>query len=139
MQDDYAGAVNRFEPIAQQYCSLVDSRSILDKRDFLVRVYRVLPDLIAKASRLPPVTFPNEETEEQDATIRKIRAETEIKQQEGGELYDALKEKLGDWDLYSMVGPVFARFGSKLAQKSLEGQRNHEPSPKLTGPRSAPL
>ena len=103
IQDDYAGAVNRFEPIAQQYCSLVDSRSALDKSEFLVRVYRVLPELIAEASRLPLVSFNDDENEEQDAIMSKIRAETEMKQQEWGELYDSLKEKLDDWNLYWMV------------------------------------
>jgi Domain of unknown function (DUF5063) len=103
IQDDYAGAVIRFGPFAQQYCSLVDSRSVLDKSEFLLRVYRMLPDLIAEASRLPLVSFPDEENEGQEAAIRKICIETEMKQQEWGELYEALREKLGDWDLYWMV------------------------------------
>ena len=84
IQDNYAGAVNRFGPVAQQYCSLVDSRSVLDKSEFLLRVYRMLPNLIVEASRLPLVSFPDEENEAQDATIRKIRIETELKQQEWG-------------------------------------------------------
>jgi hypothetical protein len=103
IQDDYAGAVNRFGRIAQQYCSLVDSRSALDKSEFLVRVYRMLPGLIAEASRLPRVSFSDEENEEPDATISKIRGETEMRQQEWRELYDSLREKLGDWDLYWMA------------------------------------
>ena len=103
IQDDYAGAVNRFWPTAQQYCALVDSRSAVEKSEFLVRAYRMLPGLIAEASRLPLVSFSDDENEEQGATIRKIRAETEMKQQEWGQLYDSLKEKLGDWDLYWMV------------------------------------
>ncbi len=103
IQDDYAGAVNCFGSIAQQYCSLVDSRSALDKSEFLVRVYRMLPELISEASRLPLVSFSDDENEERDATIRRIRAETEMKQQEWGQLYHFLKEKLGDWDVYWMV------------------------------------
>lgn len=103
IQDNYAGAVNRFGPIAQQYSSLVDSRSALDKSEFLVQVYRMLPELIGEASRLPLVRFGDDENEEQEATISKIRAETEMKQQEWGQLYDSLKEKLWDWDLYWMV------------------------------------
>jgi Domain of unknown function (DUF5063) len=47
--------------------------------------------------------FGDNESEEQEATISKIRAETKMKQQEWGQLYDSLKEKLGDWDLYWMV------------------------------------
>ena len=103
IQDNYARAVSRFGPIAQQYCSLVDSRSALDKSEFLLQVYRMLPELIAEASGLPPVSFGDDENEEQEASINKIHAETEMKQQEWGLLYDSLKEKLGDWDLYWMV------------------------------------
>lgn len=103
IQDNYAGAVNRFGPIAEQYCSLVDSQSALDKSEFLLQVYRMLPALIAEASRLPPVSFDDDENEEQEASIRQIRDETQMKQQEWGQLYDSLKEKLGDWNLYLMV------------------------------------
>jgi hypothetical protein len=103
IQDNYVGALNYFEPIAEQYCSLVDSQCTLDKSEFLLQVYRMLPELIAQASRLPLVSFDDEENEEQEATISKIRAETEMTQQEWGQLYESLKEKLGDWNLYWMV------------------------------------
>src|SRR5580704_546512 len=103
IQDDYAGAVNRFGAIAQQYCSLVDSRSALDKSQFLVRVYRMLPELIAESSRLPLVSFSDDENEEQDAAVSKIRAETKMTQQEWRQLYDSLREYFDDWDLYWMV------------------------------------
>ena len=103
IQDNYAGAVNHFGPIAEQYCSLVDSQSALDKSEFLLGIYRMLPELIAEASRLPLVSFHDDENEEQEATIRKIRAETEMKHQDWGQLYDSLKEKLGAWNLYWMV------------------------------------
>jgi hypothetical protein len=63
----------------------------------------MLPELIAEASRLPLVSFSDDENEEQDASISKIRAETKTKQQEWRQLYDSLREKLGDWDLYWMV------------------------------------
>jgi hypothetical protein len=63
----------------------------------------MLPELIAEASRLPLPSFGDHENEEQEASINKIHAETEMKQQEWGQLYDSLKEKLGDWDLYWMV------------------------------------
>lgn len=103
IQDNYAGAVNHFGPIAEQYCSLVGSQSALDKAEFPLQIYRMLPELIAEASRLPLVSFDDDENEEQEATIRKIRAETEMKQQEWEQLYDSLKGKLGDWNLYWMV------------------------------------
>ena len=103
IQDNYAVAVNHFGLIAERYCSLVDSQSALDKSEFLLQVYRLLPELIAEASRLPLVSFDDDENEEQEAPMRKIRAETKMKEQEWGQLYDFLKEKLGDWNLYWMV------------------------------------
>jgi len=103
IQDDYIGAINRFGLIAQQYCFFLDSRSALDKSEFVLGLYRMLPELIAEGSRLPLVSFRDDESEEQEATIRRILAETEMRQQEWEQLYDSLKEKLGDWDLYWMV------------------------------------
>jgi Domain of unknown function (DUF5063) len=103
IQDNYAGVVHRFGLIAQQYCSLVDSRSALEKSEFLLQVYRMLPELIAEAIRLPLINFGDDENEVQEATINQIRARTEMRQQEWGQLYNSLKEQLGDWDLYWQV------------------------------------
>lgn len=103
IQVSYAGEVNRFGPVAQQHCSLVDSRSALDRSELLLQVYRMLTELIPAASRLPLVSSGNDENEKQKATIRNIRSETKMKQQDWGQLYDPLKEKLGDWDLYWMA------------------------------------
>lgn len=99
IQDNYAGVVNRFGLIAQQYCSLVDSRSALGKSEFLLQVYRMLPKLIAEAIRLPLVNFGDDENEVQEAAINQIRAKTEMRQREWEQLYDSLKEQLGDWGL----------------------------------------
>jgi hypothetical protein len=103
IQNNHPDAVNRFGLIAQRYCSLVDSRSALDKSEFLLQIYRILPELIAEAIRLPLVEFSDDENEAQEATISQIRAKTEIKQEEWLQLYNSLKEKLGDWDLYWQV------------------------------------
>lgn len=49
------------------------------------------------------MSFDDDENEEQEAFIRKVRGETEMRQQDWGQLCDSLKEKLGDWNLYWMV------------------------------------
>ena len=102
IRDNYACAINRFGPIAEQYCALVNSQSGLEKSEFLFQIYQMLPELIAEAGRLPLVSFDDDENEEQESAIRKIRAEKKIKQQEWEQLYDSLKEKLGDRNLYWM-------------------------------------
>ena len=75
----------------------------MEKSEFLFQIYQMLPELIAEAGRLPLVSFDDDENEEQESAIRKIRAEKKIKQQEWEQLYDSLKEKLGDRNLYWMV------------------------------------
>lgn len=96
-------AAERFAPVAQRYCSLVDSRSALEKPEFLLQIYRMLPELIAEAIRLQEVVFGDDENEEQDARLRQIRVKTEMNQVEWGQHYTSLKEKLGDWNLYWQV------------------------------------
>jgi hypothetical protein len=103
MKNDYLNVADQFGLVAQQYCSLVDSAATVDKTEFLIRLYRILPELVAEAIRLPPVEFGEDEDEEQEARTRQIRAKTEIKHEEWGLLYNSLKEKLGDWDLYWQV------------------------------------
>jgi hypothetical protein len=103
MKHEFLDTANRFVLVAQQYCSIVDSAATVDKTEFLLRLYRTLPELVAEAIRLPQVEFGEDEDEEQEASIRQIRAKTEIKQEEWGPLYNSLKEKLGNWDLYWQV------------------------------------
>lgn len=103
IQHEYSEAANRFGLVAQRYCSLVDSRSTLNKAEFLLQIYRTLPELVAEAIRLPLVEFEDDENEEQEASLRQIQTETRIKQEEWNQLYNDLKEKLGDRDLYWQV------------------------------------
>jgi Domain of unknown function (DUF5063) len=100
IQDSYFDAVNRFGLLAQQYCALVDSRSTLDKSEFLLQIYRILPELIAEAMRLPLVKFGDDESGEQEVAISQLRTKIEMKQEERQQLHLSLGDKLGDWDVY---------------------------------------
>jgi hypothetical protein len=103
IKHDYSTAADRFGLVARQYCSLVESTVTLDKTEFLLQLYRTIPDLIAEAIRLPEVDFDEDEGIEKEARIRQIRAKTQMKEEEWGRLYNSLKERLGEQDLYWQV------------------------------------
>jgi hypothetical protein len=103
IQDDNSAVVNRFRLIAQRFCSLVDSAVTLERTEFLVQVYRTLPELIGEAMRLPAEEFGDDEDDEQETSMYQSRAEIGMKHEEWSRLYRALKEKLGDWNLYWKV------------------------------------
>ena len=93
-------AAEQFSQAAAQFCSIVEGASGMERAGFLLHVYQILPQLIAKAISLPqfhlgdnaPVNMtafpdvPNRPTYDQ-----------------WSELYNLLKEKLGEWDVYSQV------------------------------------
>lgn len=103
LQDYNSEVAGRFGLIAQQFCSLVDSAVTVDKTELLVQVYRILPDLIGEAIRLPKVELGDDEDPNQEAGMRQLRAKARMKEEEWGQLYNSLKEKLGEWDLYWQV------------------------------------
>ena len=100
-QGDYSAAADRFRPVAQRYCSLVDSAVTQDKTEFLIQVYRMLPELVGEAMRLPAVEFGEDEDEQMGFDQSHSDPGKSFEQHK--QLYDALKQKLGDWDLYWQV------------------------------------
>jgi hypothetical protein len=93
---------SRFCAVGQQFCSAVESASKLDRASLLTEVYRVLPRLINEAILLPIIESTDEDDateEEQLASCARVRMTDE----QWGQLYGLLKEKLGDWDLYWQV------------------------------------
>jgi hypothetical protein len=107
-QNDDSAAADRFRLVAQRFCSLVDSAVTLDKTGFLLQVYRMLPELIGEAMRLPAGEFGNDDTaedevEDLETLVSHVQAKARIGQEEWNQLYNALKEKLGDWNLYWQV------------------------------------
>jgi len=89
---------DRFGVLARRFCSVVDSAPTIDRSELLLEIYRILPSLIDEAVRLPEV----EPSERHDQFVRKARPQ-EVREQQWAQLYNMLKEKLGDWDLYRQV------------------------------------
>ncbi len=94
----YVEVADRFGAVAQEFCSLVDSASQIDRKSLLIEIYRVLPRLINEAISLPSIETSDEDDEpkEQPHCVR-------MTEEQWGELYHLLKETLGDWDLYWQV------------------------------------
>jgi hypothetical protein len=105
IQDDYLAAADRFRPVAQRFCSLVDSSVTLDKTEFLVELYRMIPELIGEAMRLPGVesAVADNEVENPETLMSQTKPKARIGHEEWSQLYKALQEKLGDWNLYWQV------------------------------------
>ena len=97
--DSYAEVADRFATVARQYCSVVESAATLDRTELLLRIYRILPKLIDEAISLPQV-----DTSDDDQTVEEMpRVSVRQSGDEWSHLYNLLKEKLGDWDLYWQV------------------------------------
>jgi Domain of unknown function (DUF5063) len=96
MQQDGLEVFSRFAEVAKKYCAAVDSARGVDRDDLVLKIYRLLPLLIGEAINLPVI-----ESSENDDRTRPKGARTS--QEQWNELYSLLKEKLGDWNLYSHV------------------------------------
>jgi hypothetical protein len=81
----------RFGAAAQEFCRAVDAAEDSTRSSFLLRIYRVLPELISAALQLPHLA-PSDSTESEDQT-RLSRIEWE-------RIYNAVAKRVGDWDIY---------------------------------------
>jgi Domain of unknown function (DUF5063) len=100
--DEIAQIADRFSATANQFCSVVDSASGLDRTELLSKLYRILPALIGEAIGLPDVSR-DDDDELEGKSKRGSFLINGLSEQEWGKLYNFLKEKLGDWDLYHQV------------------------------------
>ncbi|MFZ0980566.1 MAG: DUF5063 domain-containing protein [Candidatus Acidiferrales bacterium] len=102
-EDSYTETAERFGAIAQKYCDIVDSFANLERTELLTRIYEALPALIEAAIRLPQ-TDSSEEDEESELDLGPPAArQAQMSDSAWGKLYQSLKEKLGDADLYWTV------------------------------------
>jgi hypothetical protein len=84
----------------------VDSRASLHKTEFLLRIYRILPELMAEAVRLPEVRFvKRRKASTKNQTFRQMFANERRSRryQEWHRLFNSLKKKLGDWEGHRLV------------------------------------
>jgi uncharacterized protein DUF5063 len=93
MTVDYQQIAKRIGPLAQRYCSIVESARSLERADFLLQVYRTLPEMIREAIALPEIELRGQDNE----------ATEQISRDQWFALKDSLKGKFGDWDLYWVV------------------------------------
>jgi hypothetical protein len=93
-QDDIGLQYRQFSSVALEFCNTIDSASSLEKTELLVRVYEILPRLISQGIGLPSVS-PGDESVK-PTPIR-------LTNEEWRGLYESLKEKLEDWNLYWQV------------------------------------
>lgn len=89
-----AEVAERFGLAATRFCSIVDSASHMDRGEFVAQIYRVLPKLIDQAIEMPDVEGSDRQQQKSSPKVRYAEWE---------QLYNSLKEKLGDWDLYHQV------------------------------------
>lgn len=101
---DIGKAADRFSAVAHRFCAVVDSAAGFEKKELLSQFYPILPKLIDEAIHLPDVELSDSDEQiEKKTSGASRRMATRQSQQEWGQLYNLLKERLGDWDLYWQV------------------------------------
>jgi len=100
---DNAAIAGRFAVVANRFCSVVDSASSMERTDLLLQIYRILPKLIDEAISLPDVKLSDSDDPIEGSGQPAFPANVRQSVQEWGQLYNLLKEKLGDWDRYWQV------------------------------------
>jgi hypothetical protein len=81
----------RFGAVAQEFCNAVDAAEDSSRSTFLLRIYRVLPELISAALQLPHLA-PSDSTESED--------DTRLSSVAWERIYNAVGKTIGDWDIY---------------------------------------
>jgi len=101
---DYAEVVRRFRSVAERFCAIVDDRSRLEKSELILQIYRVLPELIAEAVRLPDVVLNHpDEIDEGEEVATKQRPRLRKSHDGWKILFDSLRAKFGEDDRYREV------------------------------------
>lgn len=100
---DNTEVADRFAATANRFCSVVDSASSMERTALLTQIYRILPKLIDEAIGLPDVKLGDNDDPAEGNSQLALLTNARQSQQEWGQLYDSLKEKLGDWETYWQV------------------------------------
>lgn len=80
----------------------MDCALSIQKTDLLAQIYQILPKLIDEAISLPDVEL-SDSDDRVVGNITVFSAKARQNEKEWGQLYNSLKEKLGDWDSYHQV------------------------------------
>jgi Domain of unknown function (DUF5063) len=104
MTNDWKIEQARFSSIAVRYCSLVDSAAELSRTQLLVALYRILPDLLSEAIRLPDTDAHDREgKDEPNEDLAPKLKHPSVSDSDWSNLYQSLRQKLGDADLYQEI------------------------------------
>jgi Domain of unknown function (DUF5063) len=102
--DNIPKIASRFGVLANKFCAVIDSASNIQRAELLVKVYRMLPTLIGEAMHLPDVESRDNDGQKIEAnSSRGLLAGAGQHQREWENLYNSMKENLGDWDSYYKV------------------------------------
>ena len=104
MTNDWKIEHARFSSIAERYCGLVDSASELTRTQLLVALYRFLPELLSEAIRLPD-TDPHDRASNDDPNenLAPKFTHSRLSDSDWSKLFQSLRQKLGDADLYQEI------------------------------------
>lgn len=106
---DYLPVATRFASVCQRYCDIVDASARTEKIELLLQLYRVLPELILEAIRLPD-TDPWKHDEDDDSCLDlTLSSDPGLRKssEEWGRLYELLKGKFGEPPFYwTVFNPV---------------------------------
>jgi DNA phosphorothioation-dependent restriction protein DptG len=100
---DYSSAAKEFRLVAEKFCQVVDAASALGRDELLLRVYELLPELIGKAINLPRVEISDDESQEEENRRATVNSTRRLSEKEWQDIYELLKEKLADWNVYWQV------------------------------------
>jgi len=104
VSDDDINDAERFARVAERYCGIVDAAAHLEKEQILLQIYRILPELIGEAIRLPDANpFEREKEDNQDDQLSRAAPSTRVSHKEWEDIFHLLQKKLGDADLYWTV------------------------------------
>ncbi len=98
---NYAEIATKFGSVADRFCALVDTARSLDRAELLLQLYRILPVLLTEAIVLPDVDlYGRDEPDDPNEDLSDNRVRAPMGTDEWRELYQSLKEKFGDADVY---------------------------------------
>ena len=81
----------------------MDSASTSGRTDLLLPLYRILPQLIEEGIQLPELELSDDDDPTDGTSKRSARINAGLDNEQWRQLYNLLKEKLRDWDLYWQV------------------------------------
>lgn len=101
---DSTEVARKFTSIAREYCGIVESAQNLGRLELLERVHTILPQLICEAVTLPITEIGDTAfRDDEEAQVSTGVEQDRMNEEQSARLYELLKAKLGDMDIYWQV------------------------------------